>query len=213
MRIVLLGAPGSGKGTHASRLSLEKNWPNISTGDILRQNLKEETTIGKKAKDYMEKGKLVPDDLIIDLVKNRISLSDCRDGFILDGFPRTIIQAEKLDLLLKEKDIKLDKIIELKVSLDVIIDRMTGRLSCNSCGAIYHKKHMKPKVEGICDKCNNELSVRSDDNIDTIKKRYSVYESQTMPLIDYYNKNNNLVVVNGAQGSPDIVYNNIIEFL
>lgn len=188
MKIVMLGAPGAGKGTHASRLSERYGIPHISTGDIFRENIKNGTDLGKKAKTYMDKGLLVPDDLTCDLVMDRISQDDCKKGFILDGFPRTIPQAEALTKALAAKGEKMDFALNVELEDEKIIKRMSGRISCPKCGAIYHVVSLKPKKEGICDHCGTPLVQRDDDKEETVRKRLEVYHEQTEPLIDYYRK-------------------------
>jgi adenylate kinase len=207
MNLVLLGAPGAGKGTHAQRLSKETGWPHISTGDILRENLKQGTSLGNKAKEYMDSGQLVPDDLIIDLMEERLSQEDCQAGIILDGFPRTTEQAEALDQLMTKLGKKIEQALLLQVPLEVVVRRMTGRLVCKNCGAVYHKENLKPKVAGVCDRCGSaELVTRSDDQEDTVRKRYKVYEKQTAPLINYYAAQDKLIEIDGAQGSAEDIY-------
>ena len=188
MRLIMLGAPGAGKGTHALLLSKEYNIPQISTGDILRSHIKNETDLGKKAKKYMDKGLLVPDELVVEIVKKRIQEEDCKEGFILDGFPRTIPQAEALDKALEELAIALDKVVNIDVPDEVIIKRMAGRRVCSNCGASYHIENKKPLKENICDECGSELKQREDDKEETVRKRLQVYEEQTKPLIEYYEK-------------------------
>ncbi len=185
MRLIMLGAPGAGKGTHALLLSKEYNIPQISTGDILRSHIKNETDLGKKAKKYMDKGLLVPDELVVEIVKKRIQEEDCKEGFILDGFPRTIPQAEALDKALEELAIALDKVVNIDVPDEVIIKRMAGRRVCSNCGASYHIENKKPLKENICDECGSELKQREDDKEETVRKRLQVYEEQTKPLIEY----------------------------
>lgn len=186
MRAVLLGPPGAGKGTQAVRLVEKYNVPQISTGDIFRRNIKEGTELGKKAQEYMNAGQLVPDELVVDLVKDRLMQDDCKNGYLLDGFPRTIYQAEELDKFLAEQGQKLDAVINFEVGYDTLIERLTGRRVCKSCGAGYHIKNLPPKVEGVCDKCGSELEQRKDDTKETAVNRISVYEESTAPLIDYY---------------------------
>ena len=166
MRAVLLGPPGAGKGTQAVRLVEKYNVPQISTGDIFRRNIKEGTELGKKAQEYMNAGKLVPDELVVDLVKDRLMQDDCKNGYLLDGFPRTIYQAEELDKFLAQQGQKLDAVINFEVGYDTLIERLTGRRVCKECGAGYHIKSMPPKVEGVCDKCGSELEQRKDDTKD-----------------------------------------------
>lgn len=199
MKIIMLGAPGAGKGTMASRLHEKLNIPHISTGDIFRENIKKGTELGRKAKTYMDQGQLVPDELTCDLVADRIGKSDCKDGFILDGFPRTIPQAEMLDRVLKEKNEKIDDVINIEITDDVIVKRMDGRRSCPNCKKIYqlNVESLRPKKDGICDDCGTELVQREDDKPETVLKRLKVYHEQTEPLIDYYKKQNILHSVSG----------------
>lgn len=202
MKIIMLGAPGAGKGTIASRLGARHNIPHISTGDIFRENIKNETELGKKAKSYMDEGKLVPDELTCDLVADRIKKDDCKNGFILDGFPRTIPQAEALDKTLEASGEKVDFAIDLEVEDDVIVKRMSGRRSCSKCGRIYHTvtPELKPKNDGICDSCGGDLVLRDDDKSETVLKRLDVYHEQTEPLIRYYGNKNVLHQVSGIIG-------------
>mgnify|MGYP006287009673 CR=1 FL=1 len=194
-KIIFLGAPGVGKGTVAKKVIDKLNIPQISTGDLLRAAVKEGTELGKKAKTYMDSGKLVPDELIIDLLKQRISEEDCKDGFILDGFPRTIPQAEALD----SAGIDIDKAAYFKAAKEVIIQRLSGRRTCKNCGAIFHVENIPPKKEGICDKCQGELFQRDDDKPEAIENRLVVYEKQTAPLIEFYKKKGNLVEIDAAE--------------
>ncbi len=181
MNIVLLGSPGVGKGTYAKRISKIYNIPHISTGDMFREAIKNKTEIGLKAKGYMDKGELVPDDVTIKTVEERLKKDDCKNGFMLDGFPRTIAQAEALD-----KIIVIDKVLNFTASDEVIIDRLSGRRVCKNCGAIFHIRNIIPKTEGVCDNCGGELYQRDDDKPESVKKRLDVYKKQTEPLIDYY---------------------------
>lgn len=208
MRFIMLGAPGAGKGTHALLLSKEYNIPQISTGDILRSHIKNETDLGKKAKKYMDKGLLVPDELVVEIVKKRIQEEDCKEGFILDGFPRTIPQAEALDKALEELAIALDKVVNIDVPDEVIIKRMAGRRVCSNCGASYHIENKKPLKENICDECGSELKQREDDKEETVRKRLQVYEEQTKPLIEYYEKRGILLTIEG-DGSVEEIGNKI----
>ena len=197
MRLVLLGPPGAGKGTQAQVLSKDLNIPHISTGDMLREALKAASPLGLEAKAYMEKGALVPDELVIALVRERLSKSDAKKGFILDGFPRTPEQAKSLDESLKELKMPLDVVLYFKTSLAVIIARLSGRRVCGQCGKNYHQVNFRPKVEGACDVCGGKLIQRPDDKEETIEKRLKVYEEQTAPLIDYYKRKNTLSEVSG----------------
>lgn len=188
MRAVLLGPPGAGKGTQAVKLVEKYGVPQISTGDIFRKNIKEGTELGKKAQEYMNAGGLVPDELVVDLVKDRLMQDDCANGYLLDGFPRTIAQAEQLDEFLKEQGTKLDAVINFEVGYETLMERLTGRRLCKACGASYHIKNFPPKVEGVCDKCGAELIQRADDTEETARKRIEVYEESTAPLIEYYTR-------------------------
>ena len=210
LRAVLLGPPGAGKGTQAVRLVEKYEIPHISTGDIFRKNIKEGTELGKKAQEYMNAGALVPDELVVDLVKDRLQQDDCKNGFLLDGFPRTIFQAEKLDDFLSESNLKMDIVINLKVEKEALIKRLTGRRVCKDCGASYHIVNIPPKKEGVCDICGGELIQRKDDNIETVENRINVYEEQTAPLIGYYKEAGSLVDFDG-EASLDEVFDAIVQ--
>lgn len=210
LRAVLLGPPGAGKGTQAVRLVEKYEIPHISTGDIFRKNIKEGTELGKKAQEYMNAGALVPDELVVDLVKDRLQQDDCKNGFLLDGFPRTIFQAEKLDEFLSESNLKMDIVINLKVEKEALIKRLTGRRVCKDCGASYHIVNIPPKKEGVCDICGGELIQRKDDNIETVENRINVYEKQTAPLIGYYKEAGSLVDFDG-EASLDEVFDAIVQ--
>ena len=199
MNIMLFGAPGAGKGTQAKFLIERYGIPQISTGDILRGAIKAGTPMGMEAKKYMDEGKLVPDSTIIGVIKDRLSQADCKKGFILDGFPRTIAQAEALEELMKEMGIKLDKVISLNVPDELIVGRVTGRKVCPACGASFHVEFNPPKVDGKCDYCNGELITRKDDNEATVTKRLAEYHSQTAPLFDFYKSRNLLVDIDGTK--------------
>lgn len=199
MKIILLGAPGAGKGTQAEVICNRYNIPAISTGNIIREALKTGTEMGLKAKSYMESGALVPDEVVIGIIKERIVKDDCKDSFILDGFPRTIPQAEALDKM----GIVIDKVVDIEVPDEKIINRMSGRRVCEKCGASYHLEYKKPKVEGICDACSGTLIQRKDDHPDTVKSRLDVYHSETEPLKDYYEKQGKLTVVEGQEEIED----------
>ena len=212
MKIIMLGAPGAGKGTQAKQIADKYAIPHISTGDIFRANLKAGTELGKKAKEYMDQGLLVPDELTVALVADRIVKEDCKNGFVLDGFPRTIPQAEVLDKTLAEMGEKMDYAIDVDVPDENIVNRMGGRRACVNCGATYHIVNIPTKVEGICDKCNSETILRDDDKPETVQKRLSVYHEQTQPLIDYYKSQGILKTVDGTRPMDD-VFAAIVEIL
>ena len=208
----MLGAPGAGKGTQAKKLSEKYGIPHISTGDIFRANIKNNTELGQKAKGYMDAGQLVPDELVVDLVVDRIKEQDCFKGFILDGFPRTIPQAEALTEALAKKGEAIDFAIDVDVPDEKIVTRMAGRRACVKCGMTYHIVYAAPKKEGICDKCGAELILRDDDKPETVQKRLGVYHEQTQPLIDYYTKKGILKEVDGTMDMGD-VFKAIVEIL
>ena len=210
MKLIMLGAPGAGKGTQAKKIAEKYSIPHISTGDIFRANIKNGTELGKKAKTFMDQGLLVPDELVVDLVKDRLQQDDCKNGFLLDGFPRTIFQAEKLDEFLSESNLKMDIVINLKVEKEALIKRLTGRRVCKDCGASYHIVNIPPKKEGVCDICGGELIQRKDDNIETVENRINVYEEQTAPLIGYYKEAGSLVDFDG-EASLDEVFDAIVQ--
>ena len=212
MKIIMLGAPGAGKGTQAKMLSERYGIPHISTGDIFRMNIKNNTELGQKAKGYMDAGQLVPDELVVDLVVDRIKAKDCMKGFILDGFPRTIPQAEALDYALNNQNEKIDYAINVDVPDENIIKRMSGRRACVGCGATYHLVYNPTKTEGVCDVCGEKLILRDDDKPETVQKRMDVYHEQTQPLIDYYNKKEVILTVDGTQ-DIDVVYDEITKVL
>ena len=212
MKIIMLGAPGAGKGTQAKQIADQYKIPHISTGDIFRANIKNGTELGKKAKQYMDQGLLVPDELTCDLVMDRIKQDDCKDGFILDGFPRTIPQPEALDAALKKIDQTMDYAIDVNVPDENIVKRMGGRRACVGCGATYHLVYAPTKTEGICDVCGKELILRDDDKPETVQKRLNVYHEQTQPLIDYYTKAGILKTVDGTVDIND-VFAAIVEIL
>jgi adenylate kinase len=198
MNIILLGPPGAGKGTQAKMLIDKYKIPQISTGDILRASVKAGTPLGKEAKSYMDKGQLVPDSVVIGIVDERIQEPDCKKGYMLDGFPRTVPQAEALDAMLKKRGSKIDHVVSIEVEREELVKRLTGRRTCRECGAGYHVMFDPPKKEGVCDKCGGELYQRDDDNVKTVTSRLQVYDSQTLPLIDYYNKQKRLRPVDGV---------------
>lgn len=212
MKIIMLGAPGAGKGTQADKICAKYNIPHISTGDIFRANIKNNTELGQKAKSYMDKGELVPDELVVDLVVDRIKADDCTNGYVLDGFPRTIPQAEALDAALAAINDKVDYAINVEVPDENIINRMSGRRACVACGATYHIVNIPTKVEGVCDKCGAELILRDDDKPETVKNRLNVYHEQTQPLIDYYTAKNVLHEVDGTKAMED-VFSSIVSIL
>lgn len=204
MKIIMLGAPGAGKGTQAKKIADVCKVPHISTGDIFRANIKNGTELGAKAQEYMKKGLLVPDELTCDLVVDRIQQSDCKDGYILDGFPRTIPQAEALTNALNAIDQKMDYAINIEVPDENIIGRMSGRRACVGCGATYHLVYNPTKVEGVCDVCGEALILREDDKPETVKSRLDVYHEQTQPLIDYYKNQGILVEVDGTKNMDEV---------
>ena len=212
MKIVMLGAPGAGKGTQAKRIAAKFSIPHISTGDIFRANIKNNTPLGAKAKSYMDKGELVPDELVIELIMDRFAQDDCVNGYVLDGFPRTIPQAEELDKALKSVNDNLDYAIDVEVPDDNIINRMSGRRACVNCGATYHIVHNPPKVENECDTCNGELILRDDDKPETVKNRLDVYHTQTEPLLKYYTEKGILYTVDGTQ-DMDTVFDSICKIV
>jgi adenylate kinase len=212
MRLVLLGPPGAGKGTQASAIVKEYNIPHISTGDIFRANIKEGTDLGKKAKEYMDKGLLVPDELVVSLVEDRLNKADCTDGFLLDGFPRTVYQAEALDSVLSSMGIKLDRVVNIEADSNILIERAIGRRICKECGATYHIKFNPPKIEGKCDKDDAPLFQRDDDVEETVATRINVYLEQTQPLIDYYSKKGLILNIDGTK-PIDEIFQQIVEVL
>ncbi|MGM0378728.1 MAG: adenylate kinase, partial [Bacillota bacterium] len=197
MRVIFLGPPGAGKGTQATKIAKEYNIPHISTGDIFRKNIKNETELGKKAKEYIDKGDLVPDSLVVSIVADRLKEDDAKDGYLLDGFPRTLDQAKALDEVLEDMKTKLDVVINIEVNPSVLIKRITGRRICKDCGETYHIDFNPSKKEGVCDKCGGKLYQREDDNAETVKNRIDVYNKQTAPLIDYYSKVNLIETIDG----------------
>ncbi len=210
MYLVLLGPPGAGKGTQAKRLAEKLNLPHISTGDILRQNVKLDTDLGKQAKGIMDKGLLVPDDLVAKMLDERFNNPDIKKGFILDGYPRTLPQAYALDKILGSKGLAVDLVVYLDSSDQVIIKRLTGRLVCSKCGANFHVTNMLPKVKGLCDSCQGSLYQRSDDNEITVRKRLEIYKQEVASLIEYYKKVKKLQSLNADLGA-EVVLNQIIE--
>lgn len=212
MRIIMLGAPGAGKGTQASRVAEKYGVPHISTGDIFRKNIKEQTELGLKAKSYMDQGMLVPDELVVEIVADRLTWDDCSKGYVLDGFPRTIPQAESLDEILEKLGQKIDYAINVEVADEVIVQRMSGRRACLTCGATYHTEYLRPKVEDVCDHDGAALVLRDDDKPETVKKRLQVYHEQTQPLMDYYQAQKKLREVDGTK-AVEAVFDDIIAIL
>lgn len=212
LRLILLGPPGAGKGTQASAIVKEFNIPHISTGDIFRENIKNRTELGNKAKEYMDKGLLVPDEIVISIVEDRLKEDDCKEGFLLDGFPRTLNQGEALDKVLSNMDLKLDKVINLNVDNEILIERAIGRRICKDCGAVFHVKFTPPKEEGVCDLCGGDLYQRDDDTVETISKRIEVYYKQTEPLIDYYSEKGLILDVDGSK-DKGLLFKEIVDAL
>lgn len=208
MRIILLGAPGAGKGTQGKKLQQKFNIPQISTGDILREAVKNGTALGIEAKGFMDAGQLVPDQVVIGLIKERIRESDCQKGYILDGFPRNLVQAEKLSETLKDMGQGIDSVIEIEVDPNEIVERLTGRATCGGCGAMYHRTMHPPKQEGVCDGCGQALYQRDDDNEETIRKRLKVYENETAPLKGFYAEEGNLKTTPG-HGTVDEIFSRV----
>ena len=204
MNLMLFGAPGAGKGTQAKFLIEKYNIPQISTGDILRAAIVDKTDMGMEAKNFMDAGKLVPDSTIIGIIKDRLAQADCKDGFILDGFPRTLGQAEALTQLMETMKIKLDKVISLNVPDELIVGRITGRRVCASCGASFHVEFNPSKKEGVCDYCDGELTIRKDDNEETVKSRLASYHEQTTPLIEFYTKMGVFIQLDGTKDVADV---------
>ena len=212
MKIIMLGAPGAGKGTQAKKIADRYGIPHISTGDIFRANIKNDTELGKKAKSYMDAGNLVPDSLTLELVMDRIHQADCQDGYVFDGFPRTIPQAEALEEALAADGQSVDFAIDIEVPDENIVTRMSGRRACLSCGATYHTVFAPPKAEGVCDRCGGELTIRDDDRPETVNKRLGVYHQQTQPLIDFYQDKGCLAQVDGTKDVEE-VFQDICELL
>ncbi|HML36971.1 MAG TPA: adenylate kinase [Bacillota bacterium] len=212
LRLILLGPPGAGKGTQAAMICQKYGIPHISTGDILRKHIKEGTDLGKKAQEYMNKGELVPDDLVLEIAAGRLMEEDCNRGFLLDGFPRTVYQAEQLDKFLNEKDLDIDLVIDINVGKEELMTRLIGRRVCRNCGATYHVINMPPEKEGICDVCGGALYQRSDDTAATVENRIEVYNAQTAPLVEYYEKLGKVAHIDGAMGLED-VFNDIVRIV
>lgn len=212
MKIILLGAPGAGKGTQAGLISEKLKLTHIATGDLFRQAIEKGTELGRTAKSYMEKGQLVPDEITVRMVMDRIAADDCKNGIVLDGFPRNLEQARALDQALEKQKNGIDKVIYIKVSEEELLKRLGGRWICRRCQTPYHEVYSPPKVAGICDKCGGELYQRHDDNINTIKKRLEVYFKETAPLIDYYKQKGKLIEVDG-EGSMEEINERIVSVL
>ena len=212
MKIVMLGAPGAGKGTQAKMIAARYEIPHISTGDIFRANIKEGTELGKKAKAFMDQGLLVPDELTLELIMDRFTKADCANGYLLDGFPRTVFQAEHFDAFLAKNNQKLSCVVDIEVAEDILLPRMIGRRVCRQCGKPYHVTTMPPKTEGVCDVCGGEVYQRADDCEETVVNRFKVYSEQTSPLIEYYKKSGILGEINGAQ-DMDKVFQDICALL
>lgn len=211
MRLILLGPPGAGKGTQAKRVNEEFDIPHISTGDIFRKNIKEKTELGQKVEGLLAEGKLVPDELTIEIVWDRLDQEDCKNGFLLDGFPRTIPQAEALDEGLAKRGLKLDRVLNIDVDKDSLVKRLSGRRVCPNCGASYHIDNNPPKVEGICDVCQTPVIQREDDKEQTVLDRIKVYDSQTKPLVDFYNKQDLVFTVDGTLPIDEITNKLVTE--
>ena len=205
MKIILMGPPGAGKGTQAEKLVELYQIPHISTGDMFRKAQKDGTELGLKAKEYMEQGQLVPDEVTVGIVRERLAEADCKDGFLLDGFPRTVQQADALDGILKDLGMALDRVINIEVDKAFLVDRLTGRRVCRTCGATFHVVNKAPKVEGVCDKCGGELYQRNDDKIETVSNRLDVYAAQTAPLIEYYQFKGVMSSIDGSKSMEDVL--------
>ena len=205
MKIILMGPPGAGKGTQAEKLVELYQIPHISTGDMFRKAQKDGTELGLKAKEYMEQGQLVPDEVTVGIVRERLAEADCKDGFLLDDFPRTVQQADALDGILKDLGMALDRVINIEVDKAFLVDRLTGRRVCRTCGATFHVVNKAPKVEGVCDKCGGELYQRNDDKIETVSNRLDVYAAQTAPLIEYYQSKGVMSSIDGSKSMEDVL--------
>jgi len=204
MILILLGPPGSGKGTQAKRLAVEKKWPHLSTGDMLRSAIAQGAELGLKAKAFMDQGSLVPDEVVIGLISERIQQVDCKNGFILDGFPRTIPQAVVLGRTLRSLSLHLDKVFSFEIHESKLVDRLCGRRTCPKCGSMFHVQSAPPSQDMICDQCGTGLVQRADDQVDVVQRRLRVYEQETAPLVDFYRKEGRLICLDAAQ-SPDVV--------
>lgn len=205
MKIILMGPPGAGKGTQAEKLVDLYHIPHISTGDMFRKAQKDGTELGLKAKSFMDQGQLVPDEVTVGIVKERLAEADCKEGFLLDGFPRTVQQADALDSILVDLNMALDCVVNIEVDKAFLVDRLTGRRVCRGCGATYHIANKAPKVEGICDKCGGELYQRGDDTIETVSNRLDVYAAQTAPLIDYYKSKGIMSSIDGSKSMEEVL--------
>jgi len=212
LRLILLGPPGAGKGTQAARICQKYSIPHISTGDIFRRHIKEGTEFGKKAQEYMNKGLLVPDNLVLEIAEARLMEEDCKNGFLLDGFPRTVNQAEQLDRFLDERNLSVDKVLNIEVDKEVLMTRLIGRRVCRNCGATYHVINMPSEKEGVCDVCGGELYQRSDDTAATVENRIEVHNAQTMSLVEHYEKVGKIAHIDGSTGL-DNVFNDIERVL
>jgi adenylate kinase len=212
MITVFLGPPGSGKGTQAKKLSADRHWPQLSTGDMLRQAIAEGTELGRKANEFISVGSLVPDDVVVGLIRDRILKSDCREGFILDGFPRTLGQAHALDQMLNAQGRKIGAAALFDIADSELVRRLTGRRTCSVCGAMFHVENLRPKKEGICDHCNGPLVLRDDDREQVIRKRLDVYSKQTLPLVEFYRAQGKLFTLD-ARESPEQVMKNLVRQL
>jgi adenylate kinase len=212
MILVLLGPPGSGKGTQAKRLSSERQWPQLSTGDMLRSAIQQGTRLGLEAKSFMDQGALVPDSVVVGLIAERSQNLDCRNGFVLDGFPRTIPQAEALDRMLADREQRVDRAVLFEIPDSELVRRLTGRRTCTQCGAMYHIESAPAKADGVCDACGSQLAQRSDDEEEVIQKRLQVYHQQTAPLVDYYRRQGKLRTID-ATAVPDLVSGSLAKAL
>jgi adenylate kinase len=212
MRVILLGPPGAGKGTQAESIVNKYCIPHISTGDIFRKNIKEGTELGKKAKSYIDSGALVPDSLVVEIVEDRLKEDDCKNGFLLDGFPRTTVQAEELDKVLQNMGVSITKVVNIQVDPKVLLDRAVGRRICKNCGATFHVAFNPPSKEGMCDKCSGELYQRSDDNEETVGNRIKVYIDETSPLIEYYTNKGVIANIDGEQNIGK-VFEDVVKVL
>ena len=205
MKLILMGPPGAGKGTQAEKLVELYQIPHISTGDMFRKAQKDGTALGLKAKSYMDQGQLVPDEVTVGIVKERLAEDDCKEGFLLDGFPRTVQQADALDGILNELGMELDRVVNIEVDKTFLVDRLTGRRVCRACGATFHITNKAPKVEGVCDKCGGELYQRNDDKVETVSNRLDVYAAQTAPLIEYYQSKGIMSSIDGSKSMEEVL--------